>query len=158
MELNLLHPDDVLDRLYGDKTAKRSVNLVVVYFSTLRQGRAPHPPPDCLGAEGWRTTYVVARKINSPGTDVPISASEYLFKKDGNEMLVVFWYQTATHTFQQSFMYQLNAISGLVMRGRTDIALVRIASPVRDERIDEARNSIDDFVKVTYPALQHHLQ
>jgi len=151
--LALLQPDDYIDRSY---TAPNSpeVNLFVAYFKTQRTGHGPHSPEACLPGSGWEPVSVSNLPISVPASGITIDANQYVVRRAGIDMAVYYWYQTSRKTVASQYMYQIYAIPELLTHGRTDVALVRVITPVQAGNMDAAREVAIGFIRQLFPVVR----
>jgi EpsI family protein len=151
-----LQPDDYIDRNYvaprGDE-----INLFIAYFKTQRTGHAPHSPAACLPGAGWEPVSSTVIPITVPKAGVTINANQYIVRKAGAQMAVFYWFQTAGRTVTDQYMYQIYAIPELLTHGRTDVALVRVITPMNSGDLVPARAAATEFIQDAFPAVRTHI-
>src|SRR5262249_4120966 len=131
-----LQPDVYVSRGYipgadrATSAASLPTTLFIAYFRTQRTGHAPHSPQDCLPGAGWEPVSASVLPIDVPQMSTPIEANEYIVKRAGTEMAVYYWYQTARRTAATELQVQFRAVPELLVHGRTDVALVRVITPM----------------------------
>ena len=150
-----LQPDDYLSRDYV-KSGNR-INLFVAYFKTQRTGHAPHSPKACLPGSGWEPVSAALLPIPVPQSGITINANQYIVRRPGAEMAVFYWYQTARRTVANEYMFQVYAIPELLSHGRTDVAFIRVISPVFNGAVVDARAIALDFIHEIYPEVHSHI-
>jgi EpsI family protein len=151
-----LQPDDYLNRNYISPL-RRPLNLFVGYFSSRRDGRAPHSPEWCLPGAGWKSLSTRVVRIDLPdGGSIP--ANEYVVEKSGQHNLVIYWYHQGRKPIASELGAQLYAIPDMMLHGRTDTSLVRIITPAIDENVAEARNAGFEFAREAYPQIRDHIR
>jgi len=151
-----LKPDDYLNRNYGSPSG-RVLNLFVGYFSSRRDGRAPHSPEWCLPGAGWKSLSTRVVQIDLPaGGRIP--ANEYVVEKTGQRCVVIYWYHQGHKAIASELGAQLYAIPDMVMHGRTDTSLVRIITPFAMDDVAEAREAGFEFARQAYPLIREHIR
>lgn len=155
--LERLHPDDYLNRLYSTTTPGQSCAMFVAYFKTQRNGRAPHSPRNCLPGTGWQSISNHIRSFTVPGSSETVSINEYTVQKDNETLVVHYWFQQNHRVFSNEIKAQFYAMPELMMHGRTDIALVRIITPVTTTP-EEAENSGLNFSSAVFPSVRDWLR
>ena len=152
-----LHPDDYLNRVYSLNQPGGVLSLFVAYFKTQRDGRAPHSPQNCLPGAGWESVSNVVRPLSAADWNGPIPINEYIVQK-GNEKLVVhYWFQQDHRVFASEFRAQFFALPEMLAHGRTDIALIRIITPVT-RSLDTAKESGMSFAAEVFPFVRERLR
>lgn len=150
-----LQPDDYLSRDYvagGDRA-----NLFVAYFKTQRTGHAPHSPKACLPGAGWEPVSSSLLPIPVPQAGITINANQYVVRRAGVEMAVFYWYQNSRRTIANEYMFQIYAVPELLSHGRTDVALVRVITPMTGGSLENARGTAIDFIHQIFPVVRAHI-
>jgi EpsI family protein len=150
-----LQPDDYIDRNYVAKDG-RQVNFFVAYFKTQRTGHAPHSPEACLPGAGWQPVSKSVIPVSVPSANTTIDANQYVVRLEGIQMAVFYWYQTASRSVADQYAYQLYAIPELLLHGRTDVALVRVITPMQGDDLASAKATALDFIQSAFGAVKKH--
>jgi EpsI family protein len=151
-----LQPDDYLNRNYVSRSG-RVLNLFVGYFSSRRDGRAPHSPEWCLPGAGWQSLSTRVVQIDLPeGSRIP--ANEYVVEKAGQRVVVVYWYHQGQKPIASELGAQLYAIPDMMLHGRTDTSLVRIITPTAADDVSSARETGFSFAREAYPLIRDHIR
>jgi EpsI family protein len=150
-----LQPDDYIDRTYIAKDG-RQINFFVAYFKTQRTGHAPHSPEACLPGAGWQAVSAAVIPIAVPSAGTTINANQYIVRQEGAQMAVFYWYQTARHTVAEQYKYQLYAVPELLVHGRTDVALIRVITPMQGDNLASAKAAALDFIQSAFGAVKKH--
>jgi len=151
-----LRPDDYLNRNYVSPSG-RVLNLFVGYFSSRRDGRAPHSPEWCLPGAGWKSLSTRVVEIELAGGN-RIPANEYVVEKTGQRCVVVYWYHQGQKAIASELGAQLYAIPDMVLHGRTDTSLVRVITQSQTDDVIGAREAGFDFAREAYPLIREHIQ
>ncbi|MBV8553071.1 MAG: EpsI family protein [Acidobacteriaceae bacterium] len=155
--MDRLHPDDYLNRVYSNDQSGGVSSLFVAYFKTQRDGRAPHSPRNCLPGAGWESLSNVVRPLDVSGWSGPIPVNEYIVQKDGGKLVVHYWFQQDHRVFASEFRAQFYALPEMLVHGRTDIALIRIITPVT-RSLDAAEESGLKFAASVFPLIRERLR
>jgi EpsI family protein len=150
--LEVLGPDDILDRRFLNTESKSQLGLLIAYYRTQHRAKNAHDPKVCLPGSGWNPVESRPLSIPVPGQQA-IAANYYVVSKPPHESVVVYWYQTHRATFATDQTLHFRRILDTVIENRTDMALVRIMVPVVQDRNAAAREAVA-FVQ----SLQPHLQ
>ncbi|MBV9295411.1 MAG: EpsI family protein [Acidobacteriaceae bacterium] len=153
--LEQLKPDDYIDRIYHGRDG-RQINFFVAYFKTQRTGHAPHSPQACLPGAGWQPVSASVIPISVPAERMTIDANQYIVQLEGQRNAVFYWYQTARHTMASQYSYQFYAIPELLFHGRTDVALVRIITPMQGDDLAPAKAAAFDFIQSAFGSVRLH--
>ena len=151
-----LQPDDYLNRNYASRSG-RVLNLFIGYFSSRRDGRAPHSPEWCLPGAGWKSLSTRVVQIEDAGGG-EIPANEYVVEKSGQRYVVVYWYHQGQKAIASELGAQLYAIPDMVLHGRTDTSLVRIITPSSGDDVADAREAGFAFAREAYPLIREHIR
>lgn len=155
--LAALQPDDYLERTYVSTNRNAAVSFLIVYFSTRRNGRAPHSPQWCLPGSGWKDVSARVVTLAMPGQPDPQAVNEYIVQKGTQRLFVVYWYHQGSHAVANDVVAQLYALPEMILHGRTDTALVRIIVPVAGEQTDRARAEAFQFARDVFPLVREEI-
>jgi EpsI family protein len=147
-----LRPDDYIVRTY--QQGGQSVSLFVAYFKSLQNNFGPHSPRACLPASGWLTHAWDIVDLPIPGRPAGIPVNKYLLEKDGQKILVLYWYQNNRRVWAEDFGMKLNLLPDLIRYHRSDISLVRVITSVDSAgSIDKAFRTVGQFTGELFPTL-----
>jgi len=155
--IDRLHPDEYLNRVYSSDRPGRTNGLFVAYFKTRRDGRAPHSPQDCLPGAGWHSVSSIIQPVSIPGWKQLVPINEYVVQKDSESLVVHYWYQQNGRVFTNEIKAQFYAMPELLIHGRTDIALIRVITPVNGS-ISAAQSTGTDFAATVLPMVHNRLR
>jgi EpsI family protein len=109
--------------------------------------------PKLVFPNNWEYASLEDLQLPLPGGD-KIDAAELLTKKNEEKRLVLFWYQLHGRAYASDLRNRIELMKSLVVRGSTDGAVVRLATPVaRFESLDHARARLVSFAQNLYPEL-----
>lgn len=146
--------DDHLNRVYDDGTAGPII-LYVGYYKSQRTGDTIHSPKNCLPGSGWEPAK--SGRISVPMPDGSrILVNEYLVEKGLDRQLVLYWYQARGRVIASEYWGKVWMVVDALRRNRTDGALVRISTPVRDGN-EKAQARATEFVQLLYPRLSEFI-
>lgn len=155
--MDRLHPDDYLNRIYSTSRPGESCAIFVAYFKTQRDGRAPHSPQNCLPGTGWQSMSNQIRSFLVPGSSQAVVINQYTVRKDSETLVVHYWFQQNHRVFSDEIRAQFYAMPDLLMHGRTDIALVRIITPVTSTP-EAAEGAGLKFSATVFPSIRDWLR
>jgi EpsI family protein len=155
--IDKLHPDDYLNRVYSTGKPAQSAGLFIAYFKTQRDGRAPHSPQNCLPGTGWESMSNRIRPLWVAGSSEPVLINEYTVQKESETLVIHYWFQQNHRVFSNEIKAQFYAMPELLMHGRTDIALIRIITPVTSTPESAAKNGME-FSAAVFPTVRDWLQ
>jgi EpsI family protein len=149
--------DEYANRLYvaGDE---RAIGLYVGYYGRQRDGRTIHSPLNCLPGAGWEPVAIGRQQIDLPQGRIEVN--RYVVRKGLERLLILYWYQGRGRITASEYVMRAWLVADSVRMGRTDGALVRVVSPIREfDDADEAvaeRRAIE-FLRAIFPALSRQL-
>jgi EpsI family protein len=130
--LAALGPDDYLARQYEQPGDTAQAELFVAYYKTQLQTKNAHDPKVCLPGAGWNPVESHLARVTMADSGFSFPVNYYRIKKDENEQVVVYWFQTlkGVYTFEQQL--RAHRVLDAILDNRTDMALVRIVVPVTE--------------------------
>jgi EpsI family protein len=139
--LAVLRSSDYLLRNYR-ATDGRVVNFYVGYYASQRDGATYHSPLNCLPGAGW--------VMNDPGTitiapkgRTPFVANRYLIQNGLQKHLLVYWYQGRGRAVASEYWGKVYAVVDSVRLRRSDVAMIRIMTPVDGSESKALQAAID---------------
>ncbi len=120
--LELLKPDDYIQRTYVNAEG-RPVYLFIAYYFSQRSGKTFHSPQNCLPGSGWEiTTRGQVPLPHEPNASI----NDFTIAKESFRMLTLYWYQGRGRTEASEYMDKLRGVQDAFTKNRTDAALVRV--------------------------------
>ena len=120
--------DDYLNRFY--RSGKAELGLYVGYYKSQRQGEALHSPLQCLPGAGWEPMKAEPLSLTGDAGTPSSTINKLIVQKGVDQMLVLYWYQTLNRVTASEYSRKLFLVADAFRTGRTDVALVRVISPV----------------------------
>jgi len=148
-----LRPDDYISRNYQASGPAGRVNLFVAYFKSLKSGYGPHSPGICLPGAGWKAKQVDVVRAEVPGGLGSIPVNQYILEKDNQNLLVLYWYQNERRIWAEEFRAKLFMLPDLIRYHRSDVALVRIITPLEKNATEATRADLFRFISAVFPHL-----
>ena len=149
-----LKPDEYLMRAYRHEDGGSDVSLFVAYFKSLQSGYGPHAPNVCLPGSGWLVRMQRTVMLPMPGKPEGIPVNEYALEKNGEQILVLYWYQNDRRVWANELRSRLFLAPDLLRYRRSDVALVRVIVPMgRDRAIEKPLQYSVDFIRDLFPQL-----
>ena len=148
----VLQADNYLLRRYTRDGAP--ADLFVAYYATQRSGHTIHSPLNCLPGTGWEWVDRRRERVSvGPGRAIDINGN--VARKNGEQVLVYYWYQSHGRAVASEYRNKLLLVQDALTLHRSDGALVRVTTPIL------ARNAptavLAGFIRTLYPILTHHL-
>jgi exosortase D (VPLPA-CTERM-specific) len=162
-EQNVLRALGATDYLLADYVHAGSgeppVNLWVAYYDEQLGNAAIHSPKDCLPGGGWE--YVSLASVPSPVTTAagqPFEINRGVIAQGLEQMVIYYWLDIRGRQITNDATLKIYNLWDSYSMGRSDGALVRVMTPVRNgEPVEAADTRIQDFIKNMYPALEPHV-
>ena len=132
-----LKPDEYLYRWYSRSEEAPPVSLYIAYFKSQQTGLYPHSPRHCLPGSGWLALDADILQLANDGGSVPVN--RYVLEKNGEKIVVVYWYQTSVRAFAREIMGKVLLVPDLLRLRRSDIALVRVIATAQSGDVAERR-------------------
>jgi EpsI family protein len=149
-----LRPDDYIQRGYSNKQSESSVSLFVAYFKSLQNSYGPHSPRACLPGSGWLVHLWQVVDMPIPDGQAAVPINEYVLEKNGQKILVLYWYQNGRRVWAEEFQVKLHLLPDLLRYHRSDVSLVRIVTTLGPETsVDTAFRNTMSFARNLYPLL-----
>jgi EpsI family protein len=155
--LDVLKADDILSRVYQNKSNGRVASLFIAYFDTQRTGKAPHSPKNCLPGSGWVQDQASMVDLTVPGEVDPIHVNRYIVSRGDNKSVVFYWYQSHNRTIASEYTAKFYTIADSIRYNRSDTALVRVVIGVDANNTQRAIETGTDFIQAFFTPLKHQL-
>jgi exosortase D (VPLPA-CTERM-specific) len=143
----------------GTTAASSLVNLYVAYYASQRTGPSVHSPSSCLPGGGWRIEQFGQREVQAIRLrSGPLHANRAIIRQGDERMLVYYWFQERGRDLTSEYLVKWYLMVDALMRERTDGALVRLITPLRqneDAAAGDAR--LQRFAAAAVPELQGSL-
>jgi EpsI family protein len=107
------------------------VSLFIGYFPTQRSGQSIHSPQHCLPGAGWVFDSSGTTALAGPAGK-PIEVGEYVISNGPAKDEVLYWYQSQGKAIAGDYKAKLYMLANSIRSNRTDAALVRVITPVRE--------------------------
>ena len=158
--LAVLGADDYLLRTYS-RAGVPGVGVYVGYHSSQRQGDTIHSPLNCLPGGGWQPVDVGRLAIpvqGAPDASGTIVVNRVTITKGLDRQLVLYWYQSHRRVVASEYWGKIYTVLDSVRYNRTDAALVRVVTPLRDgEPVEAVERRAVWFVQSLFPLLPRYL-
>jgi EpsI family protein len=160
--LKVLGVDEYVNVDYS-RAADLPIGLYIGYYKSQREGDTMHSPLNCLPGSGWAPesqSYLTIPVSTSPGAaQQPITVNRYLIRKGADRLLVLYWYQSHGRVVASEYSSKVFMVLDAIRTNRTDGALVRVITPVRDEDAGavQAEKRVVGFVQGMVPVLRDYL-
>jgi EpsI family protein len=155
--LEVLKADDILSRVYQNKSSGRVATLFIAYFESQRTGKAPHSPKNCLPGSGWVPSQSGMIDIAIAAEKESIRVNRYVVSRSQNESVVLYWYQARNRIVASEYSAKIFTVADAIRYNRTDTSLVRVVVGVEDGNTRAATDTAVSFVKSFFEPLRQYL-
>jgi len=109
--------------------------------------------PKLVFPNGWE--YASMEEITIPlAGRGSFDAVGLVTKKSDAKKFVLFWYEVRGQSFASDFRNRIELIKGLALHGRTDGAVIRLATPIGEfEPVEKAKRRLVSFAIGLYPEI-----
>jgi len=156
--IDALRFDDYVlaDFRFGDG---QPVNLYAAYYQSQRKGQSAHSPQSCLPGGGWEISSLNSMDLPaSSGMVRSLHVNRALIQKDSQKQIVLYWFKQRDRILSNEYLVKVYLFWDALSRGRTDGALVRIASLVGPgETEDIVDQRLLRFVSTIEPELARYV-
>jgi len=148
---------DRLGRGFADNTG--SIWVLVEYFPTQNENRRAAAGDLVYPAVGWSQLEERGVSLQVPAASGGrLNANLIVIEEGGRRYAIAYWYQIGQAAVASDHWYRVRLLYNRIVHGRTDGALIRMASPVasgEDPAVVVARYA--RFLGVFYPELLRRL-
>jgi EpsI family protein len=156
--IDTLRFDDYVlaDFRFGDG---QPVNMYAAYYRSQRKGQSAHSPQSCLPGGGWEIFSF--NSVDLParsGMVRSLHVNRALIQRDSQKQIVLYWFKQRDRILSNEYLVKFYLFWDALSRGRTDGALVRIASLVGPgETEDLVDQRLLRFVSTIEPELARYV-
>jgi EpsI family protein len=137
----VLKLDDYMLADYADG-AGGAVNAYIAYYASQRDSNSNHSPRGCLPGDGWEIQSFTESVLPGASPDgVPLPVNRVVIQKGESRQLVYYWFPQRGRLLTDEYAVKLWILRDLVVRGRSDGALVRLVTPLRPGEAEQAADS-----------------
>jgi exosortase D (VPLPA-CTERM-specific) len=150
----ILAADDYLLVNYRNETVEGLGNVYVAYYQSQREGASPHSPRACLPGGGWTLTELDrSEPVSLPGEE-PFPVNRALIERGDQRQLVYYWFEQRGRRVANEYLMKWYLFLDAILSNRTDGALVRLTTPLRQgESIERAESRLNDLMAQVVPQL-----
>jgi EpsI family protein len=149
----MLGPDDFTARIYQSPDRQAEAELFVAYYKTQLRGKTAHDPKVCLPGAGWNPIDSHVSEISLSGPQRSFPVLYYRIRKGDADQVVLYWFQTfqGVYTFEQQL--RVHRVLDAIWQNRTDMALVRVITPVTTKGLASADASATELARAAYQSM-----
>lgn len=153
--LEVLGNGEFLSRIY-EKPGATPIFVYIAYYPKQERGDAIHSPKNCLPGSGWETILSDRVPLHFPPQE-PVEINRFVVQKDRQKQLVYYWYQSHGRTIASEYWGKIYLVLDALRMGRTDVALVRVSTPMDPNQAGLSESQLRAFVDEFYPVLPDFL-
>jgi EpsI family protein len=132
--LSQLRPSSYLSRTYRSSTLE--ADLFIAFYEQQRSGESMHSPKHCLPGAGWEIWDYGTAAIPVAGQSFTVN--KYSVSREGQRMLVLYWYQSKGRIIASEYMGKLLLARDALLHNSTSGSIVRISVPDRPGALEQA--------------------
>jgi exosortase D (VPLPA-CTERM-specific) len=147
--------DDYLLSDYSRPNDK-PVNLYVAYYSSQRNGYAPHSPVVCIPGGGWLITNLKQTSYDGLGPELPFN--RVIIERGGIKQVVYYWFDERGRKVANEYLAKWYLLADAITKNRSDGSLIRLTTQVfPGETERDADTRLQSFIRDVVPALAGYL-
>ncbi len=141
----LLETPSIIHRSYLKNDQR--VFLSVVHYADTKVGF--HAPEACLGAQGL--------ELSKNDSQIPLEraaalgVNELVYQRAQYRELVYYFYKAGNYMGDSYLNLRLNIAYNKLFSGTKSGSLIRVSTPVRDDTMKFARQTLSDFINAIHP-------
>ncbi|MEO0864427.1 MAG: exosortase C-terminal domain/associated protein EpsI, partial [Pseudomonadota bacterium] len=151
----VLGATDYLNATFQSTQAAAPVNMFVAFYDTQSDGEGIHSPEVCLPVGGWEIFTLEPHSIDMTRTGYGVfDVNRAVIQKGLSKQLVYYWFEQRGKRMTNDYLAKASVlVDGLTM-GRTDGALVRYVTEIRDDETEAAADArLQRFISESLPRL-----
>lgn len=129
----VLAADDYLNANYTNTVTGDTANMFVAFYQRQTEGQGIHSPEVCLPVGGWEIFSLDKHRLDMP--DTPYGSFEVnraVIQKGVSKQLVYYWFEQRGRRMTNDFAAKMTVVADSLTRGRSDGAMVRFITPIKD--------------------------
>lgn len=156
--LDILKLDDYVQANYV-QDGEHSVNFYAAWYASQRTGASAHSPASCLPGGGWRMQSFEQRAVEGVKQGgAPLMVNRALIQKGNTQQLVYYWFQQRGRDITNEYLVKWYLFWDSLTRSRTDGALVRLVTPVREgETVEKADARLTELTGLAVANLSRYV-
>lgn len=145
----ILAADDYINVQYGRTPREPTLDFFSAWYHDLAEDGVVHTPEICLPGAGWEIAKVERVDISGQlGLDDPYEINRVIIQKGEERRLVYYWFTHMGVAIPRNTRAKFNVLTGGVLAGRYDGAIIRIISPLeKGEPESVAEEKMDDLLR-----------
>ena len=161
-ELEVLQLTDYIRATYASSESEQPVELYAAYYGSQRKGASIHSPRACLPGGGWVIDEFGQVQVSGAGpgdgASDSITVNRSLISLGENRILVYYWFQGRGRIVTNEYLAKWFIFWDAITRNRTDGALVRVTTPVKElTDVESADRRLAEFIRLAAPRLAYYI-
>ncbi len=150
----VLGADDYLDATFIAPDGRVPVNIFASYYTDQSRGAGLHSPEICLPANGWEIASFDRHTLAMPGTPYgTFQVNRATIRKGLQQQLVYYWFEGRNKRETNDILAKFTVLLDALRIGRTDGALVRFITPIKNGDLAAAEARLTGFIATALPYL-----
>ena len=151
----VLAATDYLNAVYVSTDRHKSVSQFVAFYESQTDGSGIHSPEVCLPVGGWEIFSMEPYELNLEDTPYgSFIVNRAVIQKGVSKQLVYYWFEQRGKRIINDFKAKASVIADSIQMGRTDGALVRFITPIREDETEaDAEARLQGFMRESLPKL-----
>lgn len=129
----VLGASDYLAASFNSPSASEPVELFMAFYEKQTEGGGIHSPEVCLPAGGWEIYSFETVPVDMEGTGYgTFEVNRAVIQKGLSQQLVYYWFEQRGKRMTNDFKAKISVVYDSLTIDRTDGAMVRYITPIRD--------------------------
>ncbi|MEX0340565.1 MAG: VPLPA-CTERM-specific exosortase XrtD [Arenibacterium sp.] len=152
---HVLGATDYLNAHYASPTERETVSHFVAFYESQTEGSGIHSPEVCLPVGGWEIFTLEPYEVSFPDTVYgTFNVNRAVIQKGVSKQLVYYWFEQRGQRMTNDFTAKMSVVYDSLAKGRTDGAMVRFITPIREDESDaDADARLQRFMAQSLPSL-----
>ncbi len=151
----VLGATDYMAASFTSASAAEPVELFMAFYEKQTEGSGIHSPEVCLPAGGWEIYSFETVPVDMQGTGYgTFQVNRAVIQKGTSQQLVYYWFEQRGKRMTNDFKAKISVVYDSLMIDRTDGAMVRYITPIRDNEPQGAADArIQRLMRESLPKL-----
>jgi exosortase D (VPLPA-CTERM-specific) len=133
----VLGATDYFNAAYSNPAEKNHVSQFVAFYESQTEGSGIHSPEVCLPVGGWEIFSLEPFEVSFPDTVYgTFNVNRAVIQKGVSKQLVYYWFEQRGQRMTNDFTAKMSVVYDSIAKGRTDGAMVRFITPIREDESD----------------------
>ncbi|MDQ3221548.1 MAG: EpsI family protein, partial [Acidobacteriota bacterium] len=137
---SVLRASDYVMRYYF--SPEGYINFYAGYYASQRSGATYHSPQNCMPGSGWEMKEPGLVEIKTPNGR-SFTANRYIVQNGEQRQILIYWYQGRGRVTASEYLDKIYTSWDSFTTRRSDGAMIRVMTPVRDDEAKALQAAID---------------